>query len=125
RPSRRSARLHAFFARFGFLIPSGKGIAMKRNRNHRSIVRRSACLEPLEPRRLLAAGALDKSFSGDGKATVNLAAFNLIARDVAVQADGKTVIVGDAIRSFSPAQAFFAVARLNLDGTPDTTFGAG
>jgi uncharacterized delta-60 repeat protein len=71
------------------------------------------------------AGTLDKSFSGDGKATVAVANFRLVAQDVAVQADGKTVIVGPATRNVSPPNPFFAVARLNLDGTPDTTFGDG
>ncbi|MGH7179552.1 MAG: DUF7594 domain-containing protein, partial [Tepidisphaeraceae bacterium] len=90
---------------------------------------KSSCVEVLERRVLLAAGALDKSFSGDGKAAISLAGTTLIAtliaNDVAVQPDGKTVIVGPMIRDASPHEPFFAVARLNLDGTPDTTFGGG
>jgi uncharacterized delta-60 repeat protein len=42
------------------------------------------------------------------------------ARGVAVQADGKVVVVGDAA---SPPQA--VVARYNADGTLDSTFGTG
>ena len=80
-------------------------------------------IEPLEDRRLFAAGALDLSFSEDGKSTmeVNLGGITLDAADVAVQSDGKTVVVGKF--ALSPTQSDFAVARLNVDGTPDRTFG--
>src|SRR5688500_5228013 len=85
------------------------------------LVRRVAC-ESLERRTLLAAGDLDASFSGDGKHTIVLGGgLTLDASDVAVQSDGKTVIVGH-LRGSSSAQ--FAVARLNVNGTPDISFGA-
>src|SRR6187551_3638742 len=51
-------------------------------------------LETLEPRRMFAAGALDPSFSFDGKATVNFGGAPAVAADVAVQADGKAVVAG-------------------------------
>jgi uncharacterized delta-60 repeat protein len=99
---------------------------LNRNPRTKSIVSPTARIDTLERRMLMAvAGTLDKSFSGDGKATVAVANFRLVAQDVAVQADGKTVIVGPATRNVSPPNPFFAVARLNLDGTPDTTFGDG
>ena len=89
---------------------------------------RKACrcaLESLEARRLFAAGDLDTSFSGDGKATIALGAgLTLESADVALQTDGKTVLVGtlrDA--NLSLPRFEFAVARLNLNGTPDVTFG--
>ncbi|CAN5453925.1 hypothetical protein BH09PLA1_BH09PLA1_19210 [soil metagenome] len=80
--------------------------------------------ETLETRQLLAAGALDKSFSGDGKATFDLGGGVIMtAADVAVQSDGKTVVVG-ASRDSATSQNFrAAVARFSLDGTPDKSFG--
>src|SRR5688500_7550974 len=80
-------------------------------------------VEALEPRRLLAApGALDLSFSLDGKTTIASPGETLTATDVAVQADGKTVVVG---RSETPGIMQFVVARFNLDGSLDTSFGGG
>jgi uncharacterized delta-60 repeat protein len=74
--------------------------------------------------RFTAAGNLDPTFSGDGKATV---AFDLGAvgrRDdvgtrCALQPDGKIVIVGTAT---TDTGSRFGVARLNTDGSRDTTF---
>jgi uncharacterized delta-60 repeat protein len=72
--------------------------------------------EALEARRLFAAGALDTSFSLDGKAT--FAANSGTAYDVAMQSDGKTVVVGQSADFRN-----FVIARFNLDGSPDTSFG--
>jgi uncharacterized delta-60 repeat protein len=75
--------------------------------------------------RLDASGALDTSFSGDGKTTV---AFDLgqglgdRARAVAIQGDGKILVGGTADTAVSGGTDF-AVARLNADGTLDTSFG--
>jgi uncharacterized delta-60 repeat protein len=74
--------------------------------------------------RFTAAGNLDPTFSADGKATV---AFDLGAvghRDdtgtrCALQPDGKIVIVGIAT---TDTGSRFGVARLNSDGSRDTTF---
>src|SRR3954447_24154248 len=92
----------------------------------RSNSRLIPCFEKLEDRRMFSAGGLDTSFSQDGKATL---AFNAggteFASDVAVQSDGKTVVVGRVeinVPGFSQI-CRFAVARFNFDGTPDTTFG--
>jgi uncharacterized delta-60 repeat protein len=77
--------------------------------------------EPLERREMFSAGALDTSFSVDGKATLDFfppIGINVDAHDVAVQGDGKTVVVG------TTSDGRFALARANFDGTPDTTFGA-
>ena len=82
-------------------------------------------VEALETRRLLAAGALDKSFSDDGIAS---ASGSFTATDVAVQADGKAVVAGfETGRTFvdHTVEKLFAVARYNLDGTLDATFGTG
>ncbi|MGH7180108.1 MAG: hypothetical protein ACREJC_22210 [Tepidisphaeraceae bacterium] len=94
---------------------------MKRSTNYRSIICRRASLEPLEPRQLLAAGALDKSFSGDGKTTLEFAGGQFVAEDVAVQLDGKTVVVGH-LPVGSGFIKHIIVARYNVDGTFDPAF---
>src|SRR4051812_42222373 len=76
-------------------------------------------LESLESRQLLSAGALDTSFNDDGKATIDFGGgVKVSANDVAVQTDGKTVVAGDA------SNGNLALARFNIDGSLDTTFGA-
>jgi uncharacterized delta-60 repeat protein len=73
-----------------------------------------------------AAGHLDTAF-GDGTGQVIVqfpvsSAFTVV-RGSATQPDGKTVIVGElSVPSIGTA---FGVARINPDGTLDTTFGAG
>ena len=54
--------------------------------------------EPLESRRLLAGNPtdLDLSFSGDGKVVTDFAGADDVAHAVAVQADGKIVVAGEA-----------------------------
>jgi uncharacterized delta-60 repeat protein len=67
-------------------------------------------------------GDLDPSFGSGGK-VYNLPANFMPAEDVAVQADGKLVLVGS---TFGPDQTQdFAVVRLNANGTPDNGFGTG
>jgi uncharacterized delta-60 repeat protein len=48
-----------------------------------------------------------------------------IANAVAVQADGKLVVVGTTYINNDYTDEDFAVARYNANGTLDTTFGAG
>jgi uncharacterized delta-60 repeat protein len=67
-----------------------------------------------------APGTLDPSFSLDGKATVDFGR-GVATSDVAVQADGKTVVAGTTTGALGVGD--FAVARFNFDGTLDTTFG--
>src|SRR5687768_17668790 len=82
-----------------------------------------AVLETLERRRLLSAGDLDATFSADGKHVVDLpGSANEVANAVAVDAGGKVILAG---RMQVGAETDFAVARLNADGTVDTTFGGG
>jgi uncharacterized delta-60 repeat protein len=77
--------------------------------------------ESLEGRRLCAAGEPDPSFSLDGRTTVDfLGGLRAFAADAAVQKDGKTVVVGFVDAGGGTRR--FAVARLNFDGTPDTSF---
>lgn len=64
-------------------------------------------------------GTLDTSFDGDGRLTREFIITPDAgggAADIAIQADGKIVVVGST-------GSDFAVARFNPNGTPDTTFG--
>jgi uncharacterized delta-60 repeat protein len=65
-----------------------------------------------------AAGDLDPTFASGGKLAGTPGGISLAVADVAVQPDGKIVLVGTASDNF-------AVVRLNADGTPDTGFGNG
>jgi uncharacterized delta-60 repeat protein len=62
-------------------------------------------------------GSLDRSFDGDGRRTIGFGNWYYPASGVAVQADGKVVVVG----SIGDNRGV-AVARLNLDASLDTTF---
>jgi len=71
------------------------------------------------------AGDLDPSFGEKGLVTSNFGQFDT-AFGVAVQVDGKIVATGNTISSVagSPgSQQLVALARYNVDGTPDATFG--
>ena len=66
-------------------------------------------------------GSLDTSFNGTGKVTTNFDGDgNAEGRSVAVQTDGKIVVVGYATAASTEK---FALARYNADGTLDTSFG--
>ena len=60
-------------------------------------------------------GSLDSSFDGDGKAATDFGGDDYGA-DVAVQPDGKVVVVGGSVGGF-------ALARHNADGSLDPSFG--
>ena len=70
-----------------------------------------------------APGELDRSFSGDGKKTTRFTGGENYGGDVAVQADGKIVVVGQVLRPSGLQPGKIAVARLNTNGTLDATFG--
>jgi uncharacterized delta-60 repeat protein len=82
--------------------------------------------------RLTAAGALDQNFGVGGRAFVSFGGGTsvLASGDVAIQPDGKILLVG-TVRGASmqqvqcPADADAAVIRLNSDGSLDAGFGAG
>jgi uncharacterized delta-60 repeat protein len=61
-------------------------------------------------------GTLDTTFGGDGKVTTSFTGGHDAASDVAIQTDGKIVVVGTT----GPGE--FALARFDPDGTLDTTF---
>ena len=66
-------------------------------------------------------GSLDTSFNGTGKVITNFGGDgNAEGRSVAVQTDGKIVVVGYATAGSTEK---FALARYNADGTMDTSFG--
>jgi len=69
--------------------------------------------------RLTSGGALDSSFGNGGITTVQISPYSL-ANAVVIQPDGKIVLAGTA--QFSHIE--FAAARLNANGTLDTTFGS-
>jgi uncharacterized delta-60 repeat protein len=68
--------------------------------------------------RYSADGSLDTSFSGDGKQTIDFLAQDR-ATGLAVQSDGKIVVVGTTTEA---GFSVFALARFNPDGSPDTSF---
>ena len=68
--------------------------------------------------RYTASGALDASFSGDGKVTTLIGSASQ-ANAVAIQPDGKIVVAGYATTGTTRD---FAVARYNSNGTLDPTF---
>ncbi len=81
--------------------------------------RRALRFEPLEARRLLAAGDLDPTFDVDGKLTTDFGSGADVARSVAIQADGKIVVAGSSANGINND---FALARYNTDGSLDTSF---
>jgi uncharacterized delta-60 repeat protein len=68
-------------------------------------------------------GSLDPTFSGDGKQTTDFNGLDDQITDVALQSDGKIVVVGRT-GFFDPfGSSFdFAVARYNANGSLDTSF---
>ncbi len=71
--------------------------------------------------RLLPDGSVDTSFNGSGRQTVAFGSSNDFANAVTLQSDGKTLVAG--MTSAGPGQpSEFAITRLNLDGSLDTSF---
>lgn len=68
-------------------------------------------------------GSLDSSFGQGGTTTIDFAGDDDDASDLLIQADGKLLLIGDAADGFGDRD--FALARLNADGTLDSTFGTG
>lgn len=69
--------------------------------------------------RLTTAGKLDTTFDGDGKKSWDMGGSSNTAESVAVQNDGKIVVAG---RRYSGGNDDFAVARLNANGSFDSSF---
>jgi uncharacterized delta-60 repeat protein len=70
--------------------------------------------------RLTPNGSLDMTFGAGGTASIDFAPLADLAAGAALQGDGKIVVAG-----YSQGTEDVAVARLNPNGSPDTTFGVG
>ncbi|MCP9493907.1 MAG: hypothetical protein MSG64_05545 [Pyrinomonadaceae bacterium MAG19_C2-C3] len=68
-----------------------------------------------------AVGDIDLAFGTSGKQIVNFAGSTDLASAVAVQKDGKVIVVG----TITDIAGDFAVARYNANGSPDLSFGNG
>ena len=79
-------------------------------------------LESLESRRLFALPTdLDSSFSGDGKVITDFGGgANDVAHAVAIQSDGRIIVVGETqVLVGTTKKTAFAAVRYNKDGTLD------
>ena len=65
-------------------------------------------------------GSLDPSFSGDGRVTLSFTAGDDVGSGIAVQSDGKIVVVGT---TDDLSNTWFAVARFTVNGSLDPSFG--
>jgi uncharacterized delta-60 repeat protein len=65
-------------------------------------------------------GSLDTSFSGDGLVTIGFSAGDDVGSGIAVQPDGRIVVVGTSDAGSGISE--FALARFNVDGSLDTSF---
>jgi uncharacterized delta-60 repeat protein len=84
-------------------------------------------VEQLEDRRLLAAGSLDTTFNPGGLVpgvVIQNFAFEDNGVAVAVDSAGRTLVAG-TYGTGAVGSGDFAVARFNVDGSLDTTFGGG
>jgi uncharacterized delta-60 repeat protein len=70
-----------------------------------------------------AAGDLDPTFGTAGMVTTDINRSTDIANAVAIQADGKLVVVGQTYKHNDFSGEDFVVTRYNADGTLDNTFG--
>src|SRR5947208_1897850 len=70
-------------------------------------------------------GDLDPTFGTDGKVLTDFARSTDIANALAIQADGKLVVVGTTYINNDYTGEDFAVARYNPNGSLDLTFGVG
>ena len=71
--------------------------------------------------RYTSAGALDTTYGSGGKAIVSMGAGDDVINGIALQADGKLIVVGSSIQGSSTD---FAIARLDANGALDLTFDA-
>lgn len=69
-------------------------------------------------------GTIDNSFGTNGKVTVNLGNIYDTGKSVAIQVDGKIVVVGNFISALTGLFKL-CVLRFNSNGTPDNTFTSG
>ncbi|WP_018615049.1 Ig-like domain-containing protein [Segetibacter koreensis] len=69
-------------------------------------------------------GSPDETFSGDGKQITDFGYSYSILSSLALQNDGKIVVAGTVFHTGYPNSdnSYFAIARYNIDGNPDSTF---
>jgi uncharacterized delta-60 repeat protein len=72
-----------------------------------------------------AAGDLDPTFGTAGTVMTDINHSTDLANAVAVQSDGKLVVIGETYKNNDYTGEDFVVTRYNADGTLDTTFGRG
>jgi uncharacterized delta-60 repeat protein len=73
-------------------------------------------------------GSLDSTFGGAGFEVIPDPKFTYpaeVASAVAIESDGKPILVGEAQPAGGYGPTYSQVARLNVDGSLDTTFGTG
>jgi uncharacterized delta-60 repeat protein len=88
----------------------------------RAAKRLDGFIEQLESRLLFAVGDMDSSFGG--LRSLDIAGGNDSGFTVAMQSDGKAIVAGRTQSAGGTGNDFF-VARFNIDGTLDNTFGVG
>ena len=66
-------------------------------------------------------GSLDATFSDDGKLMIPMGYADW-AKSVALQTDGKIILAGHSYKDANYDTAYFAVVRINSNGTLDNTF---
>lgn len=74
--------------------------------------------------RLNVNGTYDNSFGTNGVSYIHLTEEATYVSDIALQDDGKIVVAGQYV-IYTASQFDFFVARLNADGSTDTSFGTG
>jgi uncharacterized delta-60 repeat protein len=82
-----------------------------------------ALASALSPAALAVAGQLDSSFNGNGKAMTHFRGGDNYARDVALQPDGRIVVVGQVLQPSGLQPSKIALVRFNTNGTLDISFG--
>jgi len=80
-------------------------------------------LPSVEVMRLTATGSLDRSFSRDGRRRVRLGAGGNVADAIAIQSDGRIVIVGHRYAYSNTGTAIMSIVRLLPGGRLDRSFG--
>lgn len=75
--------------------------------------------------RYLNNGALDEFFGNQGLSFIDFGTSSSSLEDIALQPDGKIVAAGWAIDYTDLTAVYFGLARVNPDGTLDTSFGNG
>src|SRR5207245_811854 len=70
-------------------------------------------------------GSLDTSFGSGGTVTTVIGSYQSGGDAVAIQSDGRIVVVGEEAEGANFNPYYLTLARYNANGTLDTTFGSG